>query len=370
MGYERLFMINSVVGAIGAFILLSLMLLVHELGHFLVAKRSGVVVQEFGFGYPPRLATLFRRGGTEYTINAIPLGGLVRLKGEDDPDGPGSFVTAPKRVRAAVLLAGAGMNLLLAVVMFTVAFTVGYPMPQHGARITEVFEDTAAAEAGLRAGDVVTQIDDQILYGMDDLSSYVKAHSNQVIELVVRRQGDVVFIEAQPQVKEGEGYLGVGLNPVLDIRRFPLHRAFLQGLKLAGQFLLITVSLPLLLLRGIVPLEAARPVGPVGIFQLASSATQYVLITGRWFLIFYLAGILNAAVALTNLLPLPGLDGGRLLFVVAEAVRGERVAPEREGTVHAIGLVLLVVLAVIITVQDVQNILMKVKVFDLSQLGL
>lgn len=360
-------MITTVVGAIGAFILLSLMLLVHELGHFVVAKRSGVVVEEFGFGYPPRLATLFRRGGTEYTINAIPLGGLVRLKGEDDPEGAGSFVTAPKRVRVAVLLAGAGMNLLLAVVMFTAAFTVGYPVLQHGARITDVFEGTAAAEAGLQAGDIVTQIDDQILYGMDDLSSYVKAHPNEVIELVVRRQEDLVFIEAQPQVKEGVGHLGVGLKPVLDIRRFPLHQAFLQGLKLTGQFLLLTLSLPLLLLRGVVSLEEARPVGPVGIIQLASSAAQYVMASGRWFAIFQLGGILNAAVALTNLLPLPGLDGGRLLFIIAEAIRGERVAPEREGAIHFIGMVLLVLLAIFITIQDI---VVGVPVLDWSQLGL
>lgn len=364
-------MLSQVTGVLGAVVLLSIMLLVHELGHFLVAKRSGVVVEEFGLGYPPRLACLFRRGGTEYTINAIPLGGLVRLKGEDNPEGPGSFAIAPKRVRVAVLLAGAGMNLLLAVVMFTVAFMVGYPMPQYGARITEVSAGTPAAEAGLQVGDIVTQIDDQILYGAGDLSSYVKAHPNQVIELVVHRQEELVFIQARPKVEtDGTGLLGVKLSPVMAIRRFPLHQAVLQGLKLTGQFLVVTLSLPLLLLRGIVPLEAVRPIGPLGIGQLASSATQYVMASGQWFVIFYLAGILNAAVALTNLLPLPGLDGGRLLFVVAEAIRGERVAPEREGAIHAIGLVLLVVLAVIVSVQDVQNIVMKVNLFDWSQLGL
>jgi len=360
-------MINTVVGAVSAFALLSIMLLVHELGHFVAAKRSGIAVEEFGFGYPPRLATLFRRGGTEYTVNAIPFGAFVRMRGEDDSAGPGSFSDAPKRLRVFVLLAGAGMNILLAVVMFTAAFTVGYPVLQHGARITDVFEGTAAAEAGLQAGDIVTQIDDQILYGMDDLSSYVKAHRNEVIELVVRRQEDLVFIEAQPRVKEGEGYLGVGLNPVLDIRRFPLHQAFLQGLKLTGQFLLVTLSIPVLLLRGVVSLEEARPVGPVGIIQLASSAAQYVMVSGRWFVIFQLGGILNAAVALTNLLPLPGLDGGRLLFIIAEAIRGERVAPEREGAIHFIGMVFIVLLAIFITVQDI---VLGVPVLDWSQLGL
>jgi len=103
-------MMNTVVGAIGALVLLNIMLFVHELGHFLVAKRNGVTVEEFGFGYPPRLATLFRRGGTAYTLNAIPFGGFVRMKGEDDPDGPGSFVNARKRSRIAILRLHGGLS--------------------------------------------------------------------------------------------------------------------------------------------------------------------------------------------------------------------------------------------------------------------
>jgi regulator of sigma E protease len=129
----------------------------------------------------------------------------------------------------------------------------------------------------------------------------------------------------------------------------------------------MTISLPALLLRGSVSLEAARPVGPVGIYRLASSATRYLVDSGRWFAVLELGGMLNAAVALTNLLPLPGLDGGRLLFVIAEAIRGKRVAPEREGTIHFIGLVVLVLVALIITIQDV---VVGLPTLDWSQLGL
>lgn len=354
-------------GPILAVALLSLMVFIHEFGHFVVAKRNGVVVEEFGIGYPPRLVTLLRRGETEYTINAIPFGGFVRLRGEDEPKGPESFAGAPKRVRIAVLLAGAGMNIFLAIIMFAAAFMAGYPVIQQGARIAQVIEGSPAAEAGLQVGDIILQIDDQVLYSFQDLSPYVKAHPDELIELVVRREGELLFLKATPRLKEGKGYLGVAFGPAVAIRRFPWNQALLRGVKLTGQFLWLTLSLPVMLLRGEVPLEAARPLGVPGIGQLASSAVEYALATGKWFVVLQLGGMLNAAVALTNLLPLPGLDGGRLLFVIVEAVRGRRVAPEREGAVHAIGMVILIALMVLISFQDIVS---KPPIPDWSQLGL
>jgi len=360
-------MMNTVVGAIGALVLLNVMLFVHEMGHFLAAKRSGVAVEEFGFGYPPRLVTLFRRGGTSYTLNMIPFGGFTRMKGEDDPEGPGSFVNARKRNRIVILLAGAGMNLLLAVAMFTGAFMVGYPEVQQGARVVGVLEGTAAAEAELQVDDVILQVNDQVLGDTGDLATYVETHPDEAVELAIRRGETLMFLDAHLRSNEGLGWLGIEFVPVIDLLRLPLHRALIQGLQSTGQFLWLTISLPALLLRGVIPLEAARPVGPVGIYKIASSAAQYVLASGRWFALLELGGLLNAAVALTNVLPLPGLDGGRLLFILAEALRGKRVAPEREGAIHFIGLVVLVLVAVFITVQDIAG---EVPMPDWSQFGL
>lgn len=360
-------MMTTLLGAVGAVALLSVMLLIHEVGHFVVAKLGGVTVEEFGFGYPPRLVTLFRRNGTEYTVNAIPFGAFVRMRGEDDSQGPGSFVSKPKRLRAAVLLAGAGMNIVMAVLMLTAAFMVGYPVLQQGARVVRVMEESAAAEAGLRAGDIILQMDDTVLADFGDLSPYVSERPGLPIELAVRRGEEILFVDVTPRSEQGAGRLGIEFNPALELRRFPLGEAFAQGLRGTGQFLWLTISLPALLLRGSVPLEAARPVGPVGIYQLASSATRYLVDSGRWFAVLELGGMLNAAVALTNLLPLPGLDGGRLLFILAEAIRGKRVTPEREGTIHFIGLVVLVLVALIITIQDVA---VGLPTVDWSQLGL
>jgi len=360
-------MLTTVVGAIGALILLSLMLLVHELGHFVAAKRSGVVVEEFGFGYPPRLITLFRHGGTDYTLNAIPFGGFTRMKGEDDEAGPGSFVKAAKWKRSVILLAGAGMNLVLAVVLLTAAFLVGYPVLEQGARVTRVVEDSAAWRAGLQANDVILQLDDQVLMEWTDLASWVRERPDQRVELAVKRGDERLLVTAALASENGEGRLGIELKPAVRLQRYAAHQALLRAVQAAAQFVWLTITLPVALIRGGISLEAARPVGPVGLYQLASSATEYVLASGRWFAVLELGGMLNAAVAITNLLPLPGLDGGRLLFIIAEAIRGKRVAPEREGTIHFIGMLVLVLVAVFITVQDI---VLGVAVPDWSQLGL
>jgi len=244
---------------------------------------------------------------------------------------------------------------------------VGYPELQQGARVVGVLEGTAAAEAQLQVDDIILQANDQALGDTGDLSDFVEAHPDESVELAVRRGDSVLFLEARLRSADGKGWLGIEFVPVIALRRLPLHRALWQGLQSTGQFLWLTLSLPALLLRGVIPLEAARPVGPVGIYKIASSAAQYVLASGRWFALLELGGLLNAAVALTNVLPLPGLDGGRLLFILAEALRGKRVAPEREGAIHFIGLLVLVLVGVLITVQDVVG---EVPVPDWSQFGL
>ena len=230
-----------------------------------------------------------------------------------------------------------------------------------------VLEGTAAAEAGFRADDVILQVDELALSDWTELATFVAAHPNELVEFVIKRGDDVIFLDAALRSVDGSGQLGIEFKPVVTLSRIPLLQALARGLGVTGEFLWLTLSLPAILLRGGISLEAARPVGPVGIYKMASSAAQYVMASGRWFAILELGGMLNAAVALTNLLPLPGLDGGRLLFILAEAVRGKRVAPEREGAIHFIGMVVLVLVAVFVTVQDI---VLGVPVPDWSRLGL
>jgi regulator of sigma E protease len=350
-------------------VVLSLLVFVHELGHFLVAKRSGIVVEEFGFGYPPRIRTLFYWRGTPVSLNAIPFGGFVRMKGEDGQEGPGSFVSQSKRIRALTLLAGPAMNFLLALVFFTLAFLLGWPEVQAGARIKEVVAGAPADLAGLRPNDIVLQVDGQPVRQLEDLTTYTDAHRGTEITLTVRRQGEELTVRVVPRVNPpvGEGAMGIAIGPVTGIRRSPLPEAMVRSVEATGRFIFLTLSVPVMIIRGLIPVSEARPIGPVGIAVLAGDAMQATFALGWWFPILQLMAILSAALAVTNLLPLPALDGGRLLFIAIETLRGRRIDPEREGTIHLIGFALLLTLMLLITYQDIVS---PVPRLDWSNLGL
>ncbi|MCS7221749.1 MAG: M50 family metallopeptidase [Anaerolineae bacterium] len=340
--------------AIAFFIVLSVLVLAHEFGHFIVARRQGIIVEEFGLGYPPRLVVLFRHKGVLYTLNAIPFGGFVRLRGEDGREGPGSFASKSKRARAAVLLAGPGMNFALAVLLFTASFMLGQPMPTSGAVITAVAPGSPAEVAGLQPGDIITAIAEEPVRVPSDITRVVAAQAGQPVALTIRRDGQILTIHVTPRVTPppGEGPMGISIEQASEIRRLPLGQAFVYGLGSTVSFVLITLSLPILLLRGLIPAEAARPIGPVGIAQLTSGAVEASVAAGMAFPILQFVAVLSAALAVTNLLPLPALDGGRLLFIVVEIIRGRRIDPEKEGMVHLIGMALLFTLMLLITYQD------------------
>jgi regulator of sigma E protease len=340
--------------AVSFFVVLSVLVLVHEYGHFIVARRNGIIVEEFGLGYPPRVATLFQRDGILYTFNAIPFGGFVRLRGEDGVEGPGSFASRPKRVRATVLLAGPGMNFLLAVVLFTASFMLGRPMVAPGATITEVMSGSPAATVGLQPGDVIIAMAGEPIETPEDLVRATRAHLGEPITLTVRRGPGTLEVSVSPRAQppKGEGPLGVAIRIATEIRRASLGEALVHGLGATATFTIMTLSLPVMLLRGLVPIEAARPIGPLGIAQLTGGAVEVSVAIGMAFPILQLMAILSAALAVTNLLPLPALDGGRLLFVIIEAIRGRRVDPEREGLVHLVGMAFLLMLMILVTYQD------------------
>lgn len=333
------------------FVVLSIMVFVHELGHFLAAKRAGVRVEEFGFGYPPRLFTIGRRGDTLYTINAIPFGGFVRLAGEDNPNVPDGLANQPKRVRAAILAAGPLMNFVLAVICFILAFGLGWASGD-GIRVTGVIENTPAVTAGFQSGDVITAVDGTPVQTTTQFVDYISVRAGQSVQVTVRRNHHTVDLYVTPEFNEkaGRAQIGLYLGPKLT-----WGEAILEGFLQTANVIYLTLSVPFLLLRGVIPLEAARPIGPVGIAQLASGAVQQSIAMDWWFPILQLMGVLSAAIGITNLLPLPALDGGRILFVIVEAIRGKRIPPEQEGRIHFIGFMLLISLLAIITYIDIVN---------------
>ncbi|MGD8243968.1 MAG: M50 family metallopeptidase [Anaerolineae bacterium] len=416
-------------------VMLGPLLLIHELAHFVFAKLAGVRVEEFGFGYPPRLLGLWRgkgtlrvggtrveiplafrlpsdleedtwvdvvarqrdegryvlqrltvldgdsagltpkrelvaegvriRGlvtelekGTLYSLNLLPLGAFVRMTGEEDPSDPRSLAAQPKRWRLAVMASGAVVNLIAALLLLVGAYTSGFPTSWQ-VQVTQVESDSAAERAGLQPGDLIVGVDGEpVVDGLDGMRSVIQAVPEETIELEVERNGEMRTLTATPERREGEGFLGILMAPWPDrsgLQRYSLPRAVASSVDDLVLIAKRTLQLPIMLIRGSISPQEARPTSVVGITQVMTFSLQQSI---EWRLAFpalQTASLISLALGLTNLLPLPPLDGGRILFVVIEAVRGRRVPPEREAVIHFIGMMVLVSLMLLVMLQDVFN---------------
>lgn len=410
----------AILNIAGFILIFGILVFIHELGHFLVARRNGIVTEEFGFGFPPRVVTL-RRGrgrliigertivvpagfalpaelvagsrvvyettsdkrgrpvlskielvdeaganprdpntvtlvdsGTIYSINLIPFGGFVRMRGEDGPAGPGSFASASAKARVATLLAGPLMNFALAIVLFALSAMIGQPEAMPGGRIEAISPGSPAELAGLQPNDRIFLIDDAVVRGAGDIGDYIRTRPGEPVVLTVERDGQRFTAPVTPRVSPppGEGAIGLALLPVTELSRSGPVEALTRGVTDTARFTYLTLSVPAMLLRGVIEPADARPVGPVAIFSLTSGAISATQSSGLWYPVLQLMGILSAALAITNLLPIPALDGGRLLFILIEKVRGRRVDPNWEGAIHLAGMVILLGLMAIITYQD------------------
>ncbi len=442
--------LNSFSNLIVFVILLGILIFAHEFGHFVVAKRLGIPVLEFGFGFPPRLFRFLKRDETEYTLNAIPLGGFVRLHGEEDPNVPGGFATAKPSVRARILLAGVTMNFILAYLAFvtTAYFSPPY-VPLQTTRIAAVAPNSPAAEAGLRVGDTVTTINGKdVKDNFPMLSQTLRENAGRSVSLTIQRGTRTLDpLSAIPRVTppQGEGPLGIALQSYVGLRVTaveagsvadragvkagdaliffvdPKGRALKNhdelieyarahpGLKVEwhivrdGKFIepeplivqipdpvtaanaalgvtlrynwwdapragaeelgRILASIPAmvqLLLRGPSPQNSF--IGFVGIAQ----ATGEVAERGGVLALLEWMGLLSLNLAIVNLLPFPALDGGRLVFVALEWLRGgKRIDPQKEGLVHLVGMAVLLGLMVLVTYFDIQRLLAGHSIFSL-----
>jgi regulator of sigma E protease len=337
-------------------VVMSILVFVHELGHFIVAKRNHIIVDEFAFGFPPRLVKLGERDGTVYAINAIPFGGYVRLRGEDDPTQPGSLAGASKLARTATLLAGSFMNLLLAVVLFSIlTMLTGVPdQTKPGAVVGGIAPSSPAAAAGLQIGDRIMAANGTIVVTYADLQRITAANLGRPVTYRVQRaSGQTVDLTIVPRLKPpaGEGALGVKIGE--PVRPAKLWEAIGAGFQQMANVIVMTFQVPATLIREGKPISDAGFMGPVGIAAVTGQFVRSSLAVESIQPILYFMAILSTALGLTNLLPIPGLDGGRLLFVLIEAIRRKRIEPMQEGMVHLIGLGILLILVAMITVREV-----------------
>ena len=368
--------------SVGSFIIfvavLGVLVFVHELGHFLVTKWWGVHVEEFGFGIPPRLAGTVKGadgkrhffwgqnvpkpevlGGpaTIYSLNWIPVGGFVRPQGEDNPGVSGGLAAAPKRARLTVMLAGPAFNLIFAFLVFTLGYSLGWPkIGETGVQIMGVATGSPAQAVGLQVDDVVQTVDGQAITPSTFIS-YTHDHLGQPIILGLQRSGATLSVTITPRTTwpSTEGPMGIEIATPYSVVSYPLPQAMVLSVgEIYTQFDQL-IHLPGALLRQQVPIQEARPIGLVGMNDLTRLAVRASEQANAPYPIIQLIGAISVALAITNLLPIPGLDGGRILFVLIEAVRGRRMDPAHEGMVHMAGLLVLLMLMVVITYNDIFN---------------
>lgn len=346
----------SILITIVAFLaVLVLVIIAHELGHFVTAKLSKVRVEEVGLGFPPRLLS-FRRGETIYSLNLIPLGGFCRMAGEEDPNVPGGLAVKGIGTRLLVLSAGSIMMLLLPLLLFPMAYMI--PMERYlegeGVQVVNVAQDSPAEEAGILPGDVIKSVDGQPIHNFDELEDIIDSNLGSEIGMLLLRDSTEVEVTLvpRPNPPEGEGPVGVELGPITETRAYPPWKAIPKGFGEYGRLLVATKDAIASLIGGEVPLRDAVA-GPIGIAQL----TGEVASMGLEPLIRFTA-FLSVMLAIVNILPIPALDGGRIAFVFLEmARRGKRISPKRESLINMIGFALLMLLIVVISYYDVLRII-------------
>ncbi|PJE75679.1 RIP metalloprotease RseP [Candidatus Uhrbacteria bacterium CG10_big_fil_rev_8_21_14_0_10_48_11] len=347
---------------------LFLLVLVHEYGHYATARFFKVGVEEFGIGFPPAIAR-WAKGKTVISLNWIPLGGFVRIKGEDENDrSPDSFSVQPVYKRALIIAAGVIMNALVAVALFSIGFGIGMPQDiTDGApaattvtsathRVMAVVPD-APADGVIADGDSMVALDGHTFSSLQDLQGYVRAHADQPVAVTISKEGTQRTVTLTPTALAIEGtaepVIGFGVQlSTIGIVRYPWYQAPVEGLKMTGEsFVLIVTTLGNALGNLVRGSPAGIDIaGPVGI----AVVTGNVVHLGFLYLLQFVA-LLSINLSFVNLLPLPALDGGRLLFILIEAVRRKPVPSHVESRIHQIGFSFLLLLVLVVTFFDISR---------------
>ncbi len=345
----------ALISLISFLVLIAVLVLAHEFGHFITAKASGIKVEEFGIGFPPRLLS-FRKGETIYSINAIPLGGFTKMLGEEDPSAPRSLASKSAGTRLLVLGAGSFMNLILPLLLFSIAFMVPHSAVIGHVTVEDIAPDSPAAKAGIQVGDTILSLGNHTINNTGDLQRYIQLDLGHEITLhILHVNGTEEDIHVVPrwQPPAGQGAVGI-LTKMQDAQviteSYPFWKAIPAGTVSCVETFVLFKNSIISMVIGTAPVQVA---GPVGIAQFAGEAAA-----AGFSPLLEFAAFLSINLAIMNILPLPALDGGRMAFVLIEKARGgKRISPKTEGLVHFIGFMMFLAFVIAVTYQDILRIL-------------
>ncbi len=368
-------------------LVLSVLVFVHELGHFFTARRLGVKADEFGFGFPPRALGIYKDvngrwhhfwgnkaleslpegqepAGTVYSLNWLPLGGFVRIKGENGEGKQDSDSFAAKSLwrRALILAAGVIMNIVLAAVLLSAGYMMGMPQSLEEARpsahitqaemlVVETLADSPAEKAGIQTGDVIAAINNEAVSSHKQLQNLLSNSQGQAVDVLIRNDEGDKHLEIIPEMIVGTNTPGLGVSIYSSATiRYPFFIAIWEGIKMTGVMFWAIIVAFYGLIVGLFSGASmgAQVAGPVGIATL----TGQVASLGFAYLLQFMA-LLSLNLALINILPFPALDGGRLFFLLIEKFKGKPVRQSVETWIHAIGFWLLILLIVFVTYKDI-----------------
>jgi len=351
-------------------LIIGILVFVHELGHFMLARRAGMKVEEFGIGLPPRLRE-WKKFGTLVTLNAIPIGGFVKVKGGDkltvtkeDLEDPESYHSKTWFQRFWFIIAGVIMNFILAFVIISIGYMSGMtPLPGSslyedsqtikGIVINKVMEGSPAQKAGIEPGDFIISINGSILDTPEDLSKYIKAHADSVLDITIERNKLIKNINVRPGKDKK---IGVAMSLMIELEKaylYPhkaIYHAFLSTVFITKEtFKGIVMVFFNLLTQFSIPDEVS---GPVGIVSITHQVTKVGFMSVLQFM-----AILSISLGVINIFPFPALDGGRLIFLVIEGITRKRVDSKFEGLAHIIGFLMLMLLIVLVTYKDIMRLI-------------
>lgn len=360
---------------------LSVLVFAHEFGHFWVARKLGVKAEEFGFGFPPRIAGFYKTeqgkwkivkgnkevndaGDTIYSVNLIPLGGFVKIKGEDgtEQEDPDSFANKKIWKRASILSAGVIMNVVLAMVLFGFGFMIGLPQAVEGVgdraqvsnehiQVAQVLPDSPAEEADLKTGDVILGVNGEQFDRAGELEKFTRGKKGEELSYKIKRGDEVMTKEVTPAQLEKVDGVGIGVSIVTTgLVKYPWYIAIWEGVKTALWMVwAIIIALAGLIKSLIVGESVGAEVG--GPVRIASLTGQFAEMGFVYLLQF--TSLLSINLAIINFLPIPALDGGRVLFLLVEKIKGSPVKKEVEAAIHNAGFILLMLLILLITFNDI-----------------